>query len=329
MGKAVIYYIIIMLLAISSVAFVINKNTLYSDPYDEDMINPIPLTESLLTADADGYQSRYAVIADGQDIAADQFESDTYATLLVDNETNEPIVSYNSLRRIYPASTTKLMTAIVVCDALYSGQISLDEEITLSHDTVISEEGAVVSQLKSGYTITVRNLLYGLLMRSYNDYAVILAEHVAGSVSGFCDMMNTKAYSIGATGSHFVNPHGLHEDDHYITAYDMYLILQEAEKYDIIREIDSYDSFSYSYTDADGVEWEDDISPTNQFLAGSYELPSNISIESWKTGTTELAGNILAMNVSIDNRDYSLFVADSISQDDLYDKIGTLFNMTK
>ena len=98
----------------------------------------------------------------------------------------EPLVSYNSLRRIYPASTTKLMTAIVVCDALYKGEISLDDQITLQHDTSITEEGALVSQLKSGCTITVRNLLYGLLMKSYNDFAVILAEYVGGSEDAFC-----------------------------------------------------------------------------------------------------------------------------------------------
>ena len=102
-----------------------------------------------------------------------------------------------------------------------------------------------MSQLKAGCTITVRNLIYGLLMRSYNDYAMILAEYVSGDVSTFCERMNNKAFQIGATGSHFVNPHGLHEDDHYITAYDMYLILQEAEKYDIIREVDTYNSFTY------------------------------------------------------------------------------------
>ena len=221
------------------------------------------------------------------------------------------------------------MTALVVCDALYAGQFGLEDEITIDHDPNITEEGALKSEIKPGCTITVRNLLYGLLMKSYNDYAVILAELVAGNQASFCDLMNQKALEIGATGSHFANPHGLHDDNHYITAYDMYLILQEAEKYDIIREIDSYDSFSYTYTDAEGAICEDDITPTNMFLAGNIALPSNITINSWKTGTTELAGNILAMNVTIDDKEYSMFVADSVSPDDLYDKYGLLFNLTK
>ena len=329
MGKAVIYYILLMLLAIGSVTFFIVKNVKFDNPYDMDTINNIEVSKSLHTISYKGYQSEYAVIPDGNDVSPENFSEDTYAALLVDNTNKEALVSYNSLRRIYPASTTKLMTAIVVCDALYKGEISLDDQITLQHDTSITEEGALVSQLKSGCTTTVRNLLYGLLMKSYNDFAVILAEYVGGSEAEFANRMNAKAYEIGATGSHFVNPHGLHDDNHYITAYDMYLILQEAEKYDIIREIDSYNSFTYSYTTADGQVLEDDITPTNQFLSGTYKLPSNITIDSWKTGTTKAAGNILALNVTIDNNSYSIFVADSVSQDDLYDKIGIMFNLTK
>lgn len=329
MGKAVIYYILLMLLAIGSVTFFIVKNVKFDNPYDMDTINNIEVSKSLHTISYKGYQSEYAVIPDGNDVSPENFSEDTYAALLVDNTNKEALVSYNSLRRIYPASTTKLMTAIVVCDALYKGEISLDDQITLQHDTSITEEGALVSQLKSGCTITVRNLLYGLLMKSYNDFAVILAEYVGGSEAEFANRMNAKAYEIGATGSHFVNPHGLHDDNHYITAYDMYLILQEAEKYDIIREIDSYNSFTYSYTTADGQVLDDDITPTNHFLSGTYKLPSNITIDSWKTGTTKAAGNILALNVTIDNNSYSIFVADSVSQDDLYDKIGIMFNLTK
>ena len=329
MGKAVIYYILLMLLAIGSVTFFIVKNVKFDNPYDMDTINNIEVSKSLHTISYKGYQSEYAVIPDGNDVSPENFSKDTYAALLVDNTNKEALVSYNSLRRIYPASTTKLMTAIVVCDALYKGEISLDDQITLQHDTSITEEGALVSQLKSGCTITVRNLLYGLLMKSYNDFAVILAEYVGGSEAEFANRMNAKAYEIGATGSHFVNPHGLHDDNHYVTAYDMYLILQEAEKYDIIREIDSYNSFTYSYTTADGQVLDDDITPTNQFLSGTYKLPSNITIDSWKTGTTKAAGNILALNVTIDNNSYSIFVADSVSQDDLYDKIGIMFNLTK
>ncbi|MCR5543913.1 MAG: serine hydrolase [Eubacterium sp.] len=328
MGKAVIYYIILVLLAFGCIAFMYMQNTKFDDPYDKDLINEVKIDSSFPTYGLKGYQSKFAIV-DDENVVADVFQNDTYATLLVNKENRNPIVSYNSLRRIYPASTTKVMTGIIVCDALNEGKIGLDQTVTLSHEIEIDEEGALVSDLHEGYTITVRNLLYGLMMRSYNDYAVILAELIAGDESSFCDMMNKKAYEIGATGSHFMNPHGLHDDNHYITAYDMYLILNEASKYEILNEIDSNSSFSYYYNDASGEVWTDDISPTNEFLSGKSKLPSNITIHEWKTGTTEAAGNILTMNVEINSKKYFLFVADSVSPDDLYDKIGILFNLCK
>lgn len=328
MSKVIAYFVLLVLIAIGSMGYFVFKNVNFDNAYNENTKNEVYVSMNLPTYKLGGYQSEKAVVKTGEDIAPEQFDDDCYAALLVNNETNEPIVAYNALRRIYPASTTKLMTGIVVCDALYEGKISLDDNVTLSHDISITEDNALVSDLNAGCTISVRNLLYGLLMRSYNDYAVILAELVGGNVDGFCQMMNDKAYEIGATGSHFVNPHGLHDDNHYITAYDMYLILQEAEKYEIIREIDSYKSFSYSYTNSQGVEMTDDISPTNQFLSGGYTLPSNITIESWKTGTTKAAGNVLTMNTLIDNKSYTLFVADGTSQDDLYKKISIMFNLT-
>lgn len=328
MSKIFIYYILLLLICFGSVGYFVYTNTHFDNTYSDTKDGEVNISMSLPTYEPGGYQSEYAVIKESEEIQADLFKDDCYAALLVDNETNTALVSHNSLRRIYPASTTKLMTALVVCDALYDGKISLDDNVTLSHDIYIDEEGALVSQLNAGCTISVRSLMYGLLMRSYNDFAIILAEYTAGDVGTFCQLMNEKAAEIGATGSHFCNPHGLHEDDHYVTAYDMYLILNEAEKYDIIKEIDSYTSFTYTYTNSQGVEMKDDISPTNQFLVGEAKLPSNITIESWKTGTTKAAGNVLGMNVLIDGKSYTLFVADGTSPDDLYNKIGTMFNMT-
>ena len=328
MNKIFIYFFLLIILCIGSIGYCFFRNTHFDNSFSDSKNSEVHVSMSLPTYELGGYQSEYAVIKDSEEIQADIFKDDCYAALLIDNETNTPLVSHNSLRRIYPASTTKLMTALVVCDALYDGKISLDDNVTLSHDIYIDEEGALVSQLNAGCTISVRSLMYGLLMRSYNDFAIILAEYVGGDVSTFCSMMNEKAAEIGATGSHFVNPHGLHDDNHYVTAYDMYIILKEAEKYDIIREIDSYSSFTYTYTDSQGIEMKDDISPTNQFLAGETKLPSNITIESWKTGTTRAAGDVLGMNVLIDGKSYTLFVADGVSKDDLYDKIGTMFNMT-
>ena len=130
----------------------------------------------------------------------------------------------NSNKRMYPASCTKLMTALVVlenCD-------DLQEEVTVSEEAVYGiDSGSSHIALKPGEKLTVENLLYALLLASANDAAVALAEHVGGSVEGFAEMMNNKARELGLTGSHFVNPHGLYEDDHYSTAYDLALIASE------------------------------------------------------------------------------------------------------
>ena len=329
MAKLVIYYIVLILAALGVIALFINNGQHFRDKYSTDIINELTVDSSMPCPEPKGFQSSYAVIPYDTEMREDQFKDDTYATILIDTDKNNPIVAHNALRRIYPASTTKVMTGVVVCDAIEKGEIGLDDEVTLKHDIVFDEEDALASDLKEGYTITVRNLLYGLLMRSYNDYAIILAEYVAGSEGQFVEMMNNKAYQIGATGCHFENPHGLHDDNHYVTAYDMYLILSESTKYDIFNEIDSYSSFTYSYLDDEGYIHEDDISPTNMFLANDYKVPSNITIKGWKTGTTEAGGYILTMNVEIDKGNYFIFVADAVSSDDLYSKIGMLFNYTK
>ena len=173
MGKAIIYYIVLVLAAAGTIFYFVQKNTHFDDRYDPKIINEVTISSGIPGYELTGYQSLLTVVPHDQDINSSQFEQDTYAVLMVNNEDRVPVVAYNALRRIYPASTTKLMTGIVVCDALEKGEISLEDEVTLSHDTVIDEEGAVVSYLNSGCTITVRNLLYGLMMRSYNDFAVI------------------------------------------------------------------------------------------------------------------------------------------------------------
>ena len=92
------------------------------------------------------------------------------------------------------------------------------------------------------------------MIKSANDAAVAIAEHIGGSVEGFAEMMNKEAQAIGATNSHFVNPHGLTADNHYVTAYDMYLIFNEALKYDGVGDIIRMTSYDSVYTDKDGKE---------------------------------------------------------------------------
>lgn len=328
MNKSILFYLISLCIcaALFFGFYFDGKN--FDDDYDVSVPAQVRYASDIPLSGPSGFGSSHAVVPAGTNLNDSLFADNTYAAILVDNESGECLVAHNPHSRIYPASMTKLVTAMVVCDEIAKGNLSLDDEITIDHKIIFNESGVMASKLDAGCKITVRNLMYGLLMKSYNDYAVILAEHISGSVENFAVLMNQKANAIGATNSHFVNPHGLHDDEHYVTAYDMYLIVNEAYKYDLIREIDSYRSFTYTYLDAAGNPVQVDITPTNAFLADRVTLPSNITIKTWKTGTTHMAGRCLAMVIEIDDRDYTVMVADSVSSEDLYNNVSMMFNLT-
>lgn len=209
---------------------------------------------------------------------------------LFDVNNHKIIYSKNIHERLEPASMTKVMTAIV---ALKYG--NPDDMILASENVKITEYGATLCGMKPGDTLTLNQALHALLIRSANDAAVAIAEHIGGSVEGFADMMNEEALRIGATNSHFKNPHGLSEENHYVTAYDMYLIFNEAIQYETFREIIHMDSYSTIYQDGDGNEKEMSFSNTNLFLKGDYKAPDKVTVLGGKSGTTNNAGNCLVM----------------------------------
>jgi len=134
---------------------------------------------------------------------------------------------------MYPASLTKVLTAIIVLE-----NCKLEEVVTASYDAVMGVEfGYVTVNLQVGEELKVEELLNVLMVASANDAAIILAEYVAGSVEEFSTLMNKKAEEIGCLNSNFVNPNGIHDENHYSTAYDLALITQYAMKNDTFREI--------------------------------------------------------------------------------------------
>lgn len=136
-------------------------------------------------------------------------------------------------KKIYPASITKLMTAILVVD-----NCKLNEKVTVSENAVRSVPlGYVNAKLQVDEELTVENLLNAMLIPSANDAANVLAEHVGGSIESFASMMNTKARELGCTGSNFNNPSGLHEKNHYTTTRDLLLISKEAISNNTIKTI--------------------------------------------------------------------------------------------
>ncbi|WP_276949008.1 D-alanyl-D-alanine carboxypeptidase family protein [Acetatifactor muris] len=214
----------------------------------------------------------------------------TGAAALFGLDEKKVIYARNVHERLQPASLTKVMTALV---ALENGQ--LNQTLTATNAVNITESGAVLCGLKSGDTMTLDQALRILLVYSSNDVAMMIAENIGGSVEHFVEMMNEKAYSLGATNTNFMNPHGLTDSEHYTTAYDLYLIFKEAIKYDTFNEIIHMSSYQTVFYDKDGKEKPFNKQTTNLFLRGNYQPPANVTVIGGKTGTTNAAGNCLIL----------------------------------
>lgn len=203
---------------------------------------------------------------------------------LFDVDGQDVLYAYNMHERIYPASITKIMTALL---ALENG--NLDDEVTISKNGDASSFSiyAQVCGLQEGEVWTLEDLLNALLIYSGNDVAVAVAEHIGGSVEQFAEMMNARARELSAVNTHFVNPHGLHDDEHYTTAYDLYLIFNECIKDERFVEIINKDVCYLKVKAADGTDKEVSYRATNLYADGSARKPENMTLVGGKTGTTD------------------------------------------
>ncbi len=204
------------------------------------------------------------------------------SSIVIEASSNRVLFGTNAHKKLPMASTTKIMTALV---ALENG--SLDDEVKVSSNAYGVEGSSMYLHL--GETIPLRDLLYGLMLASGNDAAVAIAEHIGGSVEGFVCMMNDKAARLGLVNTHFVTPNGLHDDEHYTTAYDLAIIAAEALRNDTFAEIVS----SQYYTSESG-------SITRYFknknkLLWNYEGANGV-----KTGYTMYAGKCLVFSAERD-----------------------------
>lgn len=207
------------------------------------------------------------------------------AAILFDATHNTVLFEKNADEKLYPASITKLMTALLVLE-----KADLNDTVVFSKTAVTNlESGAVTLKLQEGDRVSVRDCLYGLLLKSANEVANGLAEHVGGSIQGFADLMNRKAAELGCTGTHFTNPSGLNDPDHYTTARDMAKIAGAAFKNEMLQKISSSLSYEFPATKAAAART---ITPGHKMLYPSdsryYE-----GMVGGKTGYTSLAGNTL------------------------------------
>lgn len=216
--------------------------------------------------------------------------SELNAACIYDLNRLEVAYSYHANEKLSPASLTKIMTALVVLDNCPD----LNEVVTIGNVS-INESGAQLFGFSEGDRISLKNLLYATVIYSANDGALALAEHVAGGEEGFVQMMNDKAAELGATNTHFTNPHGLTSDEHYTTAYDLYLMFNAAIRYPEFLEMIRTDRMTVEYTAADGSLTSKDILTTNRFLTENYGFEDGIEIIGGKTGSTNAAGKCIIL----------------------------------
>lgn len=237
-------------------------------------------------------------------------------------EDNSVIYAKNVHEKLYPASITKVMTALV---ALENG--TLNQILTATEAVKITESGAVLCGLEPGDTMTLDQALRILLVWSANDAGMLIAENIGGSVEHFLEMMNEKARQLGATNTNFTNPHGLTDLDHYTTAYDLYLIFNEALKYDTFNEIIHMSGYQTVFYDKNGGTKEFNKPTTNLFLRGNYQPPANVTVIGGKTGTTNEAGHCLMLLVRDENGSpYISVILGALSRDINYNEMIDLLD---
>ena len=230
---------------------------------------------------------------------ADELNLNSEAAILVEVSTGRILYEKNSTKQMYPASTTKVLTAILVIE-----NCELDEIVTVRESALSNiPSGYVTCNLQVGEQLSVKDLLYALMIPSANDAAYVLAEYVAGSVEDFSVMMNDKARQLGCKSTHFVNPNGIHEDSHYSTAYDLYLIADYAMKNEFFRNLVATTEYTLpateKYPNEDRV-----LKTTNELLnenSRKYFYKNAIGI---KTGYTSKAGNCLIGGASRDGLEF-------------------------
>ena len=247
----------------------------------------------------------------------------SYSAGLFDENGREVVYGKDLFTQRSPASITKIMTALV---ALKYG--NLDEQVTVTDIVNDIEYGSSVCDIHEGDVLSLRQLVYGLLIASGNDAAMMIAEHVGGSVDQFVALMNEEAAALGATDTHFLNPHGLTQEGHYTSVYDIYLMFHAALEYDVFQDAVSRTNYYAEYTRGDGspvaVTWES----TDLYLTGDAEPPEGITVFGGKTGTTEDAGNCLAlMAKDLYGNPYLSIILHAETKDSLYEEMNQLLSL--
>lgn len=225
------------------------------------------------------------------------------AVLLMEASTGKVVYEKNGYEKKYPASTTKIMTAILAIE-----HCNLNETATASEFAINSvPSGYSTANIQIGETLSVKDLLYALMLQSANESAVILAEHVSGSQEAFANLMNEKAKELGCKNTHFINPNGIHNENHYTTAYDLALITQYAMKNQTFRDIVKTTSFTLPATTSYPSESRTYANTNNLIIYDARNRPDNYYYKyatGVKTGYTSAAKNCLVASAEKNGIEY-------------------------
>lgn len=231
-----------------------------------------------------------------------QLTANTEKALLFNVDRNEACFAQGIYDVAYPASLTKMMTAIV---ALKYG--NLQDTVVIEESDLNLEPGSQIANLRAGDQLTLEQLFNAMVIYSANDASMAIARHVGGSVDNFVQLMNVEAIKLGMTATQFTNPSGLHESGTYTCAYDVYLMMNELIKYQAYTDAMTMNFYLLEITRADGSYVAYNLDSTDKYLTGEKPLPSGVTIIGGKTGTTDEAGSCLAL--AVQNTRGELFIS--------------------
>lgn len=299
-----------------------SKDSRNSVLYQEISKELLSVTSSYMSADSADFLSQDITIVKADTKEDSNITAD--AAFIFNDTKREVVLAKNVYERVYPASTTKLLTALV---ALKYGNLS-DVITVQSDDGGITVPGARLCHLKEGDRLTLRDLLQCLLVYSGNDAAVTIGQHIFGSEEAFVEKMNEEAALIGATNTHFVNSYGLHDNNHYTTAYDMYLILRQCLLYPEFVTIASQKECKVEIVNKAGETKSVVYKSTNLFLIGEKKTPKGVTIKGGKTGSTYLAGECIVLNTTnAQGDDCITAVFNARGKDSLYKQLEYLLTL--
>ena len=211
------------------------------------------------------------------------------SAIMIEESSKKILFEKDAHEKMAPASMTKIMTLLLVAEAISDNRISLDQEVTASEYAVSMGGSQVYLEANSKYKIS--ELIKAVGIGSANDAAVVLAEVVGGTVENFVAMMNNKAKELGLTDTNFKNPHGLDEANHYSTAYDMAMIASELVKYDFILDVTSTYEDHFTHPNGNSI-WLVNTNSLIRFYDG---------VDGLKTGFTTEAGYCLTATKKVDD----------------------------